>query len=266
MVRTLLRWTFAVVVVAFLAWACWALGQWQWDKHDRIDADSARIQRYLDEPPVPLDSLVRPGDAVAKDEEWRPVTVSGTYDTSQQVTVRFTTRDKQPGVDVVTPLVTDDGTAVLVNRGWVQVPNNDVESIDIPDPPAGEVTITAWLRPDTGADGSAIAVQDDQVRAISSEVLADHTGYTLYPGFVELQEEDPAPAESLAHEPAPEESSAQNFFYAWQWWFFGVLGLVGAVYFGRQSVLELRQRRAARADEASAAGTDERQASETSSA
>ena len=264
MVRTLLRWTLAVVVVAFLAWACWALGQWQWNKHDRIDADSARIQHYLDEPPVPLDGLVRPGQDVADDQEWRPVTVTGTYDTSKQVTVRFTTRDKQPGVDVVTPLVTDDGTAVLVNRGWIQVPNNDVDSIDIPDPPTGPVTITAWLRPDTGADGNAIAVQDAQVRAVSSKVLADYTGYELYPGFVELQGEDPAPARSLAYEPAPEESSAQNFFYAWQWWFFGLLGLTGAVYFGRQSLLELRARRAA-ADEATPAD-DERQASETSSA
>ncbi len=256
--RTLFRWTAAVVVVAFLAWACWALGQWQWNKHDRIDADIARVDEYLHADPVPLDTLVRPGGEVAAKDEWRPVSVTGTYDLAKQVTVRFTTRDKMPGVDVVTPLVTADGTAVLVNRGWIQVANNDVASIDIPAPPSGQVTITAWLRPDSGADGSAVRVQDAQVRAVSSKELAGYTGYTLYPGFVELQQEDPAPATSLAHEPAPEESSAQNFFYAWQWWFFGVLGLAGAVYFGRQSILEHRARRDQREAEP--------QASETSSA
>ena len=34
--------------------------------------------------------------------------------------VRYRTRDGTAGVDVVVPLVTADGTALLVDRGWLQ--------------------------------------------------------------------------------------------------------------------------------------------------
>ena len=34
--------------------------------------------------------------------------------------IRYRTRDGVQGVDVVVPLVTDDGTALLVDRGWLE--------------------------------------------------------------------------------------------------------------------------------------------------
>ena len=34
--------------------------------------------------------------------------------------VRYRTRDGRLGVDVVVPLVTPSGTALLVDRGWVE--------------------------------------------------------------------------------------------------------------------------------------------------
>ena len=47
---------------------------------------------------------------------WRP---RGTYDTGAEVLIRNRSLDGAPGYHVVTPLVMADGTAVLVNRGWV---------------------------------------------------------------------------------------------------------------------------------------------------
>ena len=39
--------------------------------------------------------------------------------------LRNRVRDGEGGYDVLTPLVLDDGTAVVVDRGWV--PRNDVD-------------------------------------------------------------------------------------------------------------------------------------------
>ena len=51
------------------------------------------------------------------------VTATGTYDVDDTVIVRYRTREGASGVDVVVPLVTDSGAAVLVDRGWVAADN-----------------------------------------------------------------------------------------------------------------------------------------------
>ena len=48
---------------------------------------------------------------------------AGEYADDETVVVRYQTRDGQSGVDVVTPLVTDEGPALLVNRGWLATGN-----------------------------------------------------------------------------------------------------------------------------------------------
>ncbi len=50
--------------------------------------------------------------------------------------VRYRTREGASGVDVVVPLVTADGTALLVDRGWLQT-----HGIDRPG--AGDVPVAA---------------------------------------------------------------------------------------------------------------------------
>ena len=59
--------------------------------------------------------------------------------TRRDVVVRYRNRDGVQGVDVVVPLVTATGTALLVDRGWLETDPSGADRDDIPDPPAGEV-------------------------------------------------------------------------------------------------------------------------------
>ena len=70
------------------------------------------------------------------------VTATGTYAVEDTVIVRYRTRDGASGVDVVVPLVTADGTALLVDRGWMATDNRGADVADVPAPPSGEVTVT----------------------------------------------------------------------------------------------------------------------------
>ncbi|WP_050760915.1 SURF1 family protein [Aeromicrobium marinum] len=226
------RWLgFAVFVIA-LAGVSIQLGFWQFGKMDDREARTAAIQEYFAADPVPLDQVAPAGTGVSRADEWRRVTVEGTYDPIHEITVKFVSRDGRPGVDVVTPLLLDDGTAVLVNRGFMVTQRTNTRPDDVPPAVSGTVRATGWLRVDNGAGPSATSVDDGQVRAISSTGLADHVPYELRSGYLNLQEQSPEQV-GLEAEPQPDLGSGPHFFYGLQWWFFALLALVGYFWFAR---------------------------------
>ena len=222
------RWATFALVVALLAWLAWWLGEWQFGRLEERQARNAVIERNERAPVTPVGQLTAPGADVAAGDEWRVVTATGTYDEDDTVLVRYRTRDGAAGVDVVVPLVTDGGTALLVDRGWVPADNSGAHADDVPAPPPGEVTVTGWLRRD--ATGDSTVVTDGSTRAISSDRIGEALGQEVYGGFVDLRSEDPPAEQPLARAELPDLDNGPHFFYGLQWWFFGVLALFGFCY------------------------------------
>ncbi len=248
------RWVgFAVFVVALSA-VCIQLGIWQFHKLDDRQVRNELVREHLATEPVPLEDVVRAGDDVEPGQEWTVVTISGQYDVEHEVTVKFVNRDGRPGIDVLTPLVLEDGTAVLVDRGFIETQRTNARPDVLPEPPDGEVQVTGWLRVDSTAGGQATFVNDGQVRAISSRGIADHVPYELRSGYLNLQEQTPA-SDGLEPEPRPDLGQGPHFFYGLQWWFFAALAIVGYGWFART---ERQERRTAstRASRAAAAAAD----------
>jgi len=218
---------FAVAVV-LIGYATWWLGEWQFSRLEDRRQSNAVVRANEDKPPAPVADVLAPGGAVAEDDEWRQVTATGRYATEDTVIVRYRTRDGASGVDVVVPLVTTGGTALLVDRGWMPTDNRGLGVTDAPVPPGGEVTITGWVRSD--GSGSSTEVHEQSTRAISSERIGEALDREVYGGFVELRSEDPEPAESLEPVELPELDNGPHFFYGLQWWFFGALAIFGFGY------------------------------------
>jgi cytochrome oxidase assembly protein ShyY1 len=223
------RWALFALAIVVVACATWWLGQWQFDRlADRKERNQV-VRANEDGAPTPVEQVLEPGGDVAEDHEWLVVTATGTYDTEDTVIVRYRTRDGKSGIDVVVPLVTSTGTALLVDRGWLPTENQgDAALDDVPAPPAGEVTVTGWVRAD--GTGGSTAVTDRSTRAINSKRIADALDRELYGGFVELRSEDPPPETTLARVELPELDNGPHFFYGLQWWFFGVLAVFGFFY------------------------------------
>ncbi len=97
------------VAVALAAWAAWALGQWQFHRLDDRKDSNKIVATNLNAPPAPIDDVLSPERAPSTQDEWRRVTVHGTWDDQHSVVLKYQTRDSAAGVDVVTPLVTEDG-------------------------------------------------------------------------------------------------------------------------------------------------------------
>jgi cytochrome oxidase assembly protein ShyY1 len=235
------RWVLFAIVVAVLVWVAVLLGQWQFHRLDERKHENSRVATNLKRAPVPVDDVLSTEKAPGANDEWRRVTVHGSWDDKHTVVLKYQTRDAGAGVDVVTPLVTESGGAVLVDRGWISTDNTGGIRPDLPAVTDGQVTVTGWVRQD--ATGDATRVSDLSTRAISSSRIAAVMPYPLYRGFVDLAEESPPPAERLQPTQLPDDTSnGPHFFYGLQWWFFGALALFGFCYLVWDEIRQRRER------------------------
>lgn len=129
--------TLAVAVLTSLG--VWQLERRTW-KLDLID----RVERRIHASPVAAPGRDHWAATNAKDDEYRRVTVSGHFLNGSETLVQAVT-ELGPGSWVLTPLVTGDGSTILVNRGFVSPANRDPATRR-----AGEIegktTVTGLLR------------------------------------------------------------------------------------------------------------------------
>ncbi|MEV1047420.1 SURF1 family protein [Streptomyces sp. NPDC049916] len=230
------------------------LGFWQFHRHEHRVAQNGLISRNLEAQPVPVADLTSPGHTVPREDYWRAVSATGTFDTEHEVVVRRrTSQDDQIGVHVLTPLDLRDGGTVLVNRGWVPAAPNQTAYPDVPPAPRGEVTVTGRLKADetTGSSGikDLAGLPDRQVMLINSEQQSQLLSRKVLGGYVEQTAPRPA-GNSPEQIAAPDDSSiGPHMAYAVQWWLFVAAVPVGWLILVRR---ELRDRAEAAAGDAQA--------------
>ncbi|MDT9592423.1 SURF1 family protein [Nocardioides zeae] len=227
------RWVLFGVVVVLLTYLAYVLGQWQFHRLDDRRDRNELVERNEGQAAVDVREIMSPDVPPTAEQEWAAVTAVGEYAVEDSVVVRYRTRDGAPGVDVVVPLVLDDGSSVLVDRGWMATDNSGALSGTdtdlLPAPPAGEVEITGWVRRD--AEGSSTSVSAQQsTRAISSASIGTALDRDVLAGFVDLATESPEAADPLSPPPLPDLGEGPHFFYGLQWWFFGLLAVFGFFY------------------------------------
>ena len=222
------RWIAFALVVVFLAWVAWRLGEWQFHRLEDRRERNAIIERNEKAGAVPVAEVMAPGEPVTEQAEWSIVEATGTYAVDDTVIVRYRTREGEAGVDVVVPLVLGDGTSVLVDRGWYATDNRGATTADVPAPPSGEVTVTGWVRRD--AEGDSTRVSGQSTRAVNSVEIGDALDREVMGGWVDLRSESPEPAQALLPVELPELDNGPHFFYGLQWWFFGALAIFGFLF------------------------------------
>jgi cytochrome oxidase assembly protein ShyY1 len=239
------RWLLFLVTVLVLAYACLLLGRWQWHRLESKKTNNAIIRANEDAAPLPVAQVLKEGRDPDPTQQYAVVTATGTYDVGKTIIIRYQTDDHgQPGVDVVVPLVTADGTALLVDRGWMATTNQGLtDPSQVPAPPSGTVTVTGSVRQDAG--GSSTQVVNGSARAVSSARIQPAIGIPVYCGFVDLKTETPAPTTPLEPAGLPDLSNGPHFFYALQWWFFGLLALFGFGYLAWEEATGRADRRRA---------------------
>jgi cytochrome oxidase assembly protein ShyY1 len=240
------QWVILTLVVLLLIPAMVELGFWQLHRHERRVARNEQIARNLGAPAVPVGQLTRPGRTVPRADTWRPVSATGTYDARHEVVARqrIAADERSVGYYVLTPLLLQDGRAVLVNRGWVPAGTDLTAFPEVPPPPAGAVTVTGRLMPDETTATTGIrdkqGLPPRQVMLIDGRQQAGALSRPVLGGYIELTGASPKPGDQPEPVPEPDHSSiGAHLAYAIQWWLFTAGVPVGWVILVRRERREL---------------------------
>lgn len=213
-----LGWLAALVLVSI---ACVLLGMWQWGRYEDKLANAERVTSHYEADPVPVTDVLGTGPMpIAK--EWTRVRASGHYLPKQRQMVRNRPLNGTYGYEVLTPLRLDDGSVLVVDRGWVANSPKGADVIpSVPPAPKGEVTVTGWLR--QGEDSLDRDMPAGQLASIRLPTVESRLGEPVLGGYLELQSEDPDVARPKPLEP-PDTGTGPHLAYAIQWWL-GPFGL-----------------------------------------
>ncbi len=237
------RWLAAAALAVAAAVVMVMLGNWQLRRYEERSAINDRIDAADSVAAVPLTSvLTKPattgaaGSSPGKDFAWTKVTVTGRYDPTHEVQARGRTVDGDVGFEIVTPLVLTDGTAVLVDRGWVPAPAAGALAAPVvPTAPTGEVTVVGQVHLSESRPTS-IERRDGRLdtRRISLPRIAPEMPFPVYGAYVLLTEQTPATDAAFTQIPIDHEDSWQNGGYAVQWWLFAAMVLAAYGYYARK--------------------------------
>ncbi|MBL0888063.1 SURF1 family cytochrome oxidase biogenesis protein [Myceligenerans indicum] len=249
--RTTRQWVILGVAAVLLAALCLVAGRWQWNRYENRSAQIDLIETNWSADPVPVsDILDGPGAVVPDDAVWQPVTLTGHYETGATVLLRNRPVHSTPGYHVLVPFVAShpaapDGIVVVIDRGFVPLGTDGSAPAFVPEPPRGEVEVTASLRGDEPP--SSRGAPPGQVQAISTaQVLAagaDGAGWAdgrTVGAYGALRTESPRPATAPAALPEPSTDPGSHLSYAFQWAVFSVGAIAGYVLLWRRERGALR--------------------------
>lgn len=251
------KWIVRHVLVLVLVVVMVQLGLWQLRRLDEKRDHKALVEARQEQPTEPVEEVVPAGAAVDSDAVdavlYRSVSASGTYVDDDAVVVENRTFNGASGGWVLTPLLLDDGTGVLVNRGFIGF--DDEGRIVPPPPPSGDVSVTGLVFPsqERGRFGATDPGEGklDVLARVDLDRFAEQVDYELLPAYVQLVTSDPPepPAgegvpELVALGP-PEADEGPHLSYAVQWFIFTTIAGVGYVLLLRKVAADEAKQEAA---------------------
>jgi len=238
------KWIFTTLLVLLATAVLMRLGFWQLDRLEQRRAFNEHFISVMALPP--LDITAAPADDLAS-MEYRVATVTGVYDYENQVALRNRYNGLVFGYHLITPLILADGSAILVDRGWIPASGNetpaDWRKYDQP----GEQTLSGVLR--LGEEPEMGGVRDPELAEGQTRLafwnnlhlarIAHQIPQPLLPVY--LQPDPPAENTQPPIVPArPEieitEGSHQG--YAMQWFTFAAMLFFGYPFFLRKQLTE----------------------------
>lgn len=233
------RWFLTTLLVLVGTAVCIRLGIWQLDRLEGRRAFNAQVISMRAMPALDL-SAERP-DGLAS-MEWRAVQARGTYDFDNQVALRNQYYDNQYGYHLITPLLLADGTAVLVDRGWIPADGNaasrDWRKYDQP----GEITALGQIRlgktkPSLGGVADAMPKNGARLEVWNNLDLArisEQSPYPLLPVYIQPNLDSADTEPPIPHQPQVELTEGSHFGYALQWFTFAVILFAGYPFYLRK--------------------------------
>lgn len=234
--KMLIRWGSLVVLVIILAVVFVELGKWQMRRLDERREQNATVVEHSAQDPQPYEQVMN--KPIEEGDQWQPVTITGTY-TGETYQVRYRNQDGA-GQEVVSVMRAHDGREVLVNRGFLHRVTGQPDAAP-PAPPQGEVSITGYVHRNERGNDTAVVPHDFNVRLINSDAIGTSLGRELVNGYVTVTESSPADDERLVPMALPSLDEGPHLSYAWQWYSFTAIVIIGVVVLIRADIRDRRK-------------------------
>jgi surfeit locus 1 family protein len=214
------------LVVVVLTGLLVYLGLWQLDRlSDRKELNETIEARYTAEP-VSFSELAHLDPEAI---EYRRVLLEGVFDPSNEVLIRSQVYLGSAGFHVVTPFIMEGERSILINRGWVPLGFDQAPVAGAP-PPSGVAAVMGWvhtsqMRPPAGRvepDGDL-----DVLNRVDIERIQSQTPYPLEDVYV-VESKGEADTSLPVRAPPPSfDDEGPHFSYAFQWFSFALILIVG---------------------------------------
>jgi len=165
--------------------------------------------------------------------QWRSAGAIGTYDPSEQVLILNRSQNGVAGLNVVTPLILDDGRAILVNRGFIGLSETP------PSAPLGTVRVLGTVQiSEQRTSGQATQASGEQSEFFRLDIarIEQQIDYELLPVALVAKASEPGEGPTIAPISPPELSQGPHLSYAIQWLIFSIAVIVGWVLAIRKSL------------------------------
>jgi surfeit locus 1 family protein len=239
------RWWIAAIFLGILGITFTTLGQWQLNRADERRQIAQAIQDGRQAAPISLNSRNDTSELLA----WRPAEATGHWLPHFSLLLDNRNLDGKPGLWLATPLMLNNGSAVLVLRGWAARPIGQYNALPIIESDEKTLTVSGELfnrvpqlyalaqespltfseHPvqihEKGLDLSELSRRQN----VSIESLSKATGLSFLPAVL-MQTSDDGTA-LLRQWPQPSIDAHKNTGYAMQWFIFA------AIAFGAMGVL-----------------------------
>ena len=223
---SLLKSFVALLLILLCVWAA----QWQFNRGLDRQARNDAIEENTARPAEPLTALASNVAA----HEWQTTTITGSFDTTQQILLRNRYFEGVYGFQLLTRFETQDGKSFWVDCGWVKAGPNALTPPIIPELPTDEVNIEGRLRLDSSLPrGAFFALPTDGSGGLISQANAQSQSQVSEKFYIDLLKgNQPSLTPAVAAE-LPELSDGPHMAYALQWVFFGGLVVYGRILIRR---------------------------------
>jgi surfeit locus 1 family protein len=224
-----------LVISLVIAAGCVRLGVWQLARLGQRRAMNARIAPRMTAAPVSAAVV----DRDTAKNRFSMVVVSGTPDYDHEVLLTYRGHDGAPGVDLLTPMrLPGQDTAIFVNRGWVYSP--DGSTIDPRRWRESTTVFTGYL--DAFASETSDSVRNGRIRRASYEAIARAVPYPIQRyylvalGDTATQGDSSSALVKIVRLGRPKLDEGPHLSYAFQWFGFATIAVIGAVVVAARSM------------------------------
>ncbi len=217
----------------FTASCYWILAPWQFSRHHDQDVQNSAVLSAVAAEPVPLTDQLNTSSEPAPGLAWRRVTLTGRYEAGAQVYALLRQDNNgNPADEVVVPFRLPDGSAVMIDRGYV--PLTDLAAGKLPAAlPSGTVSLTARVQADWEDPKNRPPVRHagrTEVYGLDAAELAAATDTPgpIRKGYLQLTADSAGSLQTVA---LPQVDDGPFLSYALQWLGFGAMSILGVAFF-----------------------------------